>query len=210
MGFYPRSCHQQLVEAVIAGRLTDTCDALAAGGDPNRPDALGDTPLLWAAALGHLDLTQTLVEHGADLACTNAAGDTLWHAAARQGQAAILTAWVTPLTDLEALNREGESVWSLALAHNTPAAAQSLAALRPGCAWDKRPMSAAVRLHQALGQGPGHIQAVLDAGGAKAWDVRPGKGRTPWEELLARWPAAAVRWRPEGAPVLNFRRRRLS
>jgi hypothetical protein len=207
MGFYPRSCHQVLIEAVIAGHLGGTLAALAEGGNPDWADRLGDTPLLWAAALGHDEVMAALVKHGASLERTNAVGDTVFHAAARQNKASILTAWVQTDTPLEAVNRKGETIWSLALANDKPDAAQALAVLRAGVAWNDRPLLAALRLRQALGQGSGHLQAVLDAGAGTAWDVRPDVGPTPWEEILTRWPATAERWRPEGAQVLPFRRR---
>lgn len=208
MGFYPKSCHQMLIEAVIAGRVSDSLEALAAGGNPNRPDALGDTPLLWAAAMGHEALVDILVEHGASLSLTNAAGDTLLHAAARQGHAGLLMCWVQPDTALETPNRQGQTVWELALRNSKPVCAQALAARHAADTWIGRPKLAAQRLRQAMGWSSDHLKAVLDAGGAIGWDTRPDAGSTPWEEILTRWSDTAARWRPEGAPVLAFRRRR--
>lgn len=213
MGFYPRSSHQALLEAVISGREDLAQAALDAGGNPNRSDSLGDTPVLYAAALGHVGMLDLLMQRGGSLAKLNAQGDTFLHAAARQGMAAIfqvdaLVRWGVPSPDLEQANADGETPWSLALAHVQPQTARALAALGSPAVWQAQPEVAARRLHQALRWGLPHLQAVLSVGASRGWDVHLHGQPSPWDALVGKWPELASTCRPEGAPVVAFRRRR--
>lgn len=208
-GFYPLTTHESLTQAVIAGNEAGVRDALQAGANPNRPDTLGDTAVLWAAAMGEVAIIRELLAHGGTLTHVNAQGDTLWHAAARQDQVGVFDAWPVPADQVEKPNREGETVWSLALDHKGPNArvAQWLARHTAQSPWHARPAVAARRLHDALPH-PDRVQAVLDAGGAIGWDTAVAGQGTPWAQVLLRCPDHAKIWRPEGAQVLAFRHRR--
>lgn len=206
-GFHPRSCHQRLMDAVIGGHEPSILAALADGGDPNRQDRLGDTPLLWAAVMGHADLLDLLVSRGGDPSQRNAQGDTLLHAAARQGQQEVLRRWAIRGLDREVANDHGQTPWTLALAWTTSDLAATLASVGPEPLWTAQPLVAAQRLHQALVQGELYVEAVLRAGGAVAWDIPIEKWGTPWAVMVKTRPLWARLFRPEGAPVLPFRRR---
>ena len=61
----------------INGHHAAEVDALLArGADPNRPNWLGFTPLMWAAVYGHQEAAQLLLERGADPALKDNEGVT--------------------------------------------------------------------------------------------------------------------------------------
>jgi hypothetical protein len=207
-GFYPQTRHETLIAAVVAGSEDRVRAALNEGANPNRPDTLGDTAVLWAAALGEVTLLRLLLAHGGDLSGINAQGDTIWHAAAREGHRAVFDAWPVPAEVRDRPNKKGETLWALALGpKNPPDVAQALAAQTAVDPETLTPLIAAQRLHQALPR-PAHVAAVLAGGGAVGWDTQVGTLGSPWDRVLLQYPENATKWRPEGAPVLTFRRRR--
>ena len=59
--------------------------ALAAGADPNKVEAAGNTPLHSAAYEGWAAGVRALVKAGAKVAASNNAGDRAWHWAVNMG-----------------------------------------------------------------------------------------------------------------------------
>lgn len=58
--------------------------------DLNRRDLNGNTPLIWAAAEGRLDLVQVLVDQGADINRANFSGENALYIASSEGHDAIV------------------------------------------------------------------------------------------------------------------------
>lgn len=207
LALHPRSCQERLQSAVIGGHTPSILAALAEGADPNHHDRLGDTPLLWAAVMGHADVLDLLVQHGGDPKVHNGQGDTLLHAAARQGQHEVLRRWVGQGLDREAANEYGQTPWTMSLGWRTSDLVSVLALAGPEPSWATHPAVAARRLHQAVAQGELYVEAVLRSGGAVGWDVAVDKKDSPWAVVVKTRPLWARIFRPEGAPVLPFKRR---
>lgn len=197
--------HQQrLVSGVIAGRLDQVKAALLAGASPNQADSLGDTPVLWAAALGELPIFHALVDAGGLPDQVNAQGDTIYHAAMRQGKVAFLVATLTPSVDPERPNARGETLWSLALGQLHPAAVRCLVTYAGRPHWTAA--QAAQRLTEGLCHSEEALEAVLAHGAAIGWDHPNVLGNRPWD-LLRAYPKLVERYRPQGAPVVAWRAR---
>ncbi len=63
--------NQEIADAITLARTGDTAGMqgwLQAGGDPNRHDRTGWTPLLWAAVRAHAETVTCLLDNGADIA----------------------------------------------------------------------------------------------------------------------------------------------
>ena len=63
--------NQEIADAITLARTGDTAGMqgwLQAGGDPNRHDRTGWTPLLWAAVRAHAETVTRLLDNGADIA----------------------------------------------------------------------------------------------------------------------------------------------
>jgi ankyrin repeat protein len=52
----------QLAEAVRSGRYTEAMKLLEQGADPNEPDTRHNTPLMWAASSGQIDVARALLD----------------------------------------------------------------------------------------------------------------------------------------------------
>lgn len=76
-----------LVDAAIAGDLDAVRASIADGGDVNRAEPDGTTPLLWAAYYSHPSVVAELLGHGADPDAANRFGVTPLLQAARMGDA---------------------------------------------------------------------------------------------------------------------------
>jgi ankyrin repeat protein len=81
----PQSLAERLQQAVCRHDVPTLTRILQEGGKVDSRDRLGDSALMWAAALGHQDMVDLLVAHGANPKTANANGDTPAHLAARQG-----------------------------------------------------------------------------------------------------------------------------
>jgi ankyrin repeat protein len=83
----PREANQRLFQAAFDGNLDDARAALAAGADPNVRDGWQQTPLHYAADLGHTDVGRLLIEKGAEKPdAVDKWQRTPLHYAARTGQ----------------------------------------------------------------------------------------------------------------------------
>jgi hypothetical protein len=59
---------------------------LQMGVSPNVVDAVGNTPLHYAAAAGNLEMMRLLIQHGANVQAVSEAGETALHSAIANGQ----------------------------------------------------------------------------------------------------------------------------
>ena len=130
---------------------------LSAGADPNRPDAMGETPLHVAVGIDELRaqfLVPLLLGAGADPNRVDARGFTAFHAAARAGNAASIKL----LGASEAKTPSGDTALDVALRYRKDRAAEAL--LAGGAANKKMPpmqraarMDDVVRAAELLGSG---------------------------------------------------------
>jgi ankyrin repeat protein len=67
--------NEVLRQAAADGRVKTMQAALRAGADADSPDAIGWTPLAWAAVSGNLAAVRTLTDHGAVLDAPTGEGD---------------------------------------------------------------------------------------------------------------------------------------
>ena len=81
----PQSPAEQLQKAACGNDVLQMTALLEQGLKADSRDALGDTALMWAAALGHRAMVDLLMNHGANPKIANPNGDTPAHLAARQG-----------------------------------------------------------------------------------------------------------------------------
>lgn len=80
----------QIIEVAKRGNEEQLAELISSGHDVKVVDAVGNTPLHWAASGGHLEACKILVKHGVDLNATNKNGDTALHKAAWRGHAATI------------------------------------------------------------------------------------------------------------------------
>lgn len=79
--------------AASTGRIEIVKAIVEAGGDPSKPDSLGDTPLHHATRLGLEDISDWLIGHGAPANATNRDGITPLELANEYGQEKMV-AWL--------------------------------------------------------------------------------------------------------------------
>jgi ankyrin repeat protein len=75
--------------------------------DVNVPGGGGQTPVLTAALLGHLEAVKTLINLGADLTIPESMGYTVMHAAAFQGRAPVVKLLAEHGVDLLTQHKDG-------------------------------------------------------------------------------------------------------
>ncbi|CAE7588566.1 unnamed protein product [Symbiodinium sp. CCMP2592] len=89
---------------------------LRQNADPNAPDRLGNTALLCAAAQGHPELIQPLLDAGAQLEVCNRIGATALLSAAEEGHLEVVEALVKAGAQLEVRNDRGGTALLIAAA----------------------------------------------------------------------------------------------
>lgn len=88
---------------------------LQAGVNVNEKNALGETPLHWAACIGNLFYISKLLSMGADVGATTLAGVTALHNAAQCGQAEALLLLLDGGADIQATDLKGRTVLQTAI-----------------------------------------------------------------------------------------------
>jgi ankyrin repeat protein len=76
---------------------------LARGANPNSPERLGQTALMWAAAEGHTAVVRALIEAGADLNARLDSGFTPFFFAVRGGHLAAVREFLAAGIDVNAM-----------------------------------------------------------------------------------------------------------
>jgi len=160
-----KQADQALIDAAQQGDAEGTAQALNNGANVNVYDNTGESALLQAAALGHLEVVRTLLQKGADLQFTNSVhphqkGDTALLRAAYRGHAEVFELLLKAGAHADVKNQWGWSAVHMAAAGDcTPC----LEALAPR----QLPLDEAA--HPSRGETPFLMAAGKDATQAMAW-----------------------------------------
>ena len=101
---------EMLFAASKRGDVETLRAAVAAGARADQADALGNTPLHYAANAGHLDVVDELTQRlGAAVNAENTAGDTPLHKAAARGHLDVVRALLAAGADPARRNRLGQT-----------------------------------------------------------------------------------------------------
>ena len=104
---------QALLDAVRARNEQEVSRLLAARVDVNEADALGTTPLQWAARYGDAALVERLIEAGASPKAENVFGVTPMSEAALIGSEPVIRELLAAGVDADSPNPEGETALML-------------------------------------------------------------------------------------------------
>ncbi len=178
----------KLLAAAESGDLNSLSEALVAGADPNVRDQrqrhLGWTPLIWAAAKGHLEVIQALLAAGVDLEL------------AEEGNLQALK-WLASETEPKTLRKQMKMTLARPALHIALEFAQpdaALALIRAGCALNEKGGLGFTPLHLAAEGGWTEVVKALLAAGAdpkirgphkvRALDIASQKGHKAVAEVL--------------------------
>jgi ankyrin repeat protein len=101
---------QELFEAGNENNLPEVRRLLSVGADVNAPyDEDGETPLLRASFLGHLQVVNELLKHGADSESTDFGGLTSLSLAACKGRLAVVKELLLHGADIDAIDDGGST-----------------------------------------------------------------------------------------------------
>ena len=109
---------QQLFYGARSGLVQEITTAVnEKGGDVNEQDALGNTPIHYAATYGNTDAIKELVDFGADVNVPNNVGNTPLHNASFRGHLSSVKALLGCGADKTLTNRLGQTPADLAYAY---------------------------------------------------------------------------------------------
>ncbi|WP_433269144.1 ankyrin repeat domain-containing protein [Actinosynnema sp. CS-041913] len=118
---------QRLYAAAARGDAKEAQELLGFGGDPNRHDESGLTPLMAAAARGDDTMVRTLLSGGADVLVTEHSGQTALHKAVENGSTDIVRALVRAGSIVDApVATTGQTPLHIAIRHGNAEAARVL------------------------------------------------------------------------------------
>ncbi len=107
-----------LFEAAATGNTARISSLVSnAGGSVEAVDAVGRTPLFYAAREGHAAAVVKLVRSGARVDATNSYGATPLHAAAREGHVPVIEALLRCGASVDAPNEYGQTPLHRAAEH---------------------------------------------------------------------------------------------
>lgn len=146
------SAQFDLLTAVTQGDAQAVASALAAGVAPDLRDAVGWTPLMWAAGAGDIANVRQLLDAGADVFASDADGRTAYGVAvaARRKDVAFLLAQAERATGLPDVRGSSERH-----AHRPYCRAYPVDVLRRFARWDEA--FAAQAVNGAAADSPDHI-----------------------------------------------------
>jgi uncharacterized protein len=98
-----------LFRAIDDDDLATFSRLVAAGAHRDAKNALGETPLYYAAEKGQLEMAKLLIANGADAKALTPNGESVLHAAAMLESAALTTALIEAGADVNLANRDGET-----------------------------------------------------------------------------------------------------
>ncbi len=97
---------RMLLQAAESGAHGRLIEILGDNANPNCRNRDNNTPLLLAAANGHLRIVEYLLDNGASIEDRNNKGDTALHAAAENGHVAVVELLLDNKADIESANGE--------------------------------------------------------------------------------------------------------
>ncbi|CAE7588554.1 unnamed protein product [Symbiodinium sp. CCMP2592] len=148
---------------------------LRQNADPNAPDRLGSTALLCAAAAGHPELIQPLLDARAQVEVHSRFGATALMGAARAGHLEVVEALVKARAQLEARNERGDTALLVAATNGQLKVVESL--LTAGAQLEARRDIGTTALMLSSIQGHLKVVEALVRAGAQL-DARDGHGLT--------------------------------
>jgi ankyrin repeat protein len=105
----------KLIAAIVNDEYEEVGNLLQDGVNVNEKNALGATPLYWAAYVGNLDCISTLLDLGADVRATTLKGETALHFAAKCGHAQVLLLLLDWGADIQAADLRERTVLHAAI-----------------------------------------------------------------------------------------------
>jgi ankyrin repeat protein len=170
-------------------------------------DALGRTPLWWAAREGNVEQIRLLTEGSAELDVADVDGETPLHAATRSGNTAAVRVLISRGADLNRASLYG--VTPLMLAASSDRTDVAVALLQAGASPNARDLFGTTALHNAAlhGNRPltnrllefGADSRIANVGGNTALHLAAGRGHEAVVLLLARHGADATARNDAGA-----------
>ncbi len=118
--------NSNILDLIARGDTAGLQAALAAGADTKAGDRWGVTALMRAAALGHRETVDLLLEHGAEAGQASAAGNTALMAAAARGHLDVVARLLDAGGDPVHQNKWGVSAYDWAKWPSNAAEIESL------------------------------------------------------------------------------------
>jgi ankyrin repeat protein len=166
--------------AALSGHNEVVAILLSKGAQTHIRDDHHDTPLMLAAARGHLGVVQLIIQHtgGQGLDATDAHGRTALHWAVLRGHEAMVTFLLTQGAQAINADSSGMTPFMSAAAGGHVGMAQLFLELQGGHGLDEGDDTGRTALHWAVRGGHTEVAAWLLRNGARA-SVRDGGGMTP-------------------------------
>ena len=112
--------NRRLFTAVKHGELIQAQHLLTWGARVNARNPHGETPLMFAAGLGHVELAQALIDKGADVNAQNGDGQIPLHYAAAQGKEEMIKKLLSLGAAINAQDVAGYTPLHIAYEYNYP------------------------------------------------------------------------------------------
>jgi hypothetical protein len=182
--------NEDLLAAAKAGDRAGAEAAFAAGASVNAVDGKGLsplslsglTPLGLAAAYGHRNVVELLLNQGANVNAADAMGQTPLHTAARYGSADVAALLLEHGADVDARDVLGATPLEWAALSGDKNVASLL--IKRGATVNAQSSTGKTALHLAATAGHKEVVALLLAHGADV-RIRNGDGQTPLQEMQA-------------------------
>jgi ankyrin repeat protein len=105
----------KLIAAIVNNQYEELDKLLQTDVDINEKNALGETPLSWAACVGNLTCISKLLDLGADVGATTLKRETALHFAAQFGQAEAVLLLLDRGADVQAADSREKTVLHAAI-----------------------------------------------------------------------------------------------
>lgn len=182
--------NEDILSAAKAGDLRKAEAALAAGASVNAVDEkglsptglVGLTPLGLAAAYGHRNIAEFLLDHGASIGTKGGLGETPLHVASEHGYADVAALLLKHGADIDARDIVGATPLQWAALRGNVKVVELLIAR--GAIVNAQSSFGKTALHLAAAAGHSEIAAFLLAHGADL-KIRNSDGQTPLQEMRA-------------------------
>jgi ankyrin repeat protein len=115
-----------IMMAAMQGNVEHLGTLLDSGGDPDGKDAIGVTPLHWAAFCGHAGICTRLLQASANVAARDQEGRTPLHVASYESHAEVIQALIAAGADLLAPDKMGWTPLHCAVSNGQAATCKQL------------------------------------------------------------------------------------